>query len=110
VPLVNKSLLNDSIAGSTIEAVGARDVNRSFAAPLSSKNNLSNTDITTPRLGAALKNPRTTRMSLNKQPSLQQIKERVRGGSIGAPPKIPKPKPQLNGKTTDRLVSNLMEL
>ena len=101
VPLVNKSLLNDSIAGSTIEAVGARDVNRSFAVPLSSKNHLSNTDITTPRLGGPLsKNPRTTRMSMSKQPSLQQINERVRGGgSIGAagPPKIPKPKPQLNG-------------
>jgi len=61
---VNKSLLNDSIAGSTIEGAGVRDVNRSFAAPLSSKNNLSNTDIN--RQGAGLKNPRTTRMSLNK--------------------------------------------
>ena len=35
VPLVNKSLLNDSIAGSTIEVPpgGGRDVNRSFALP-----------------------------------------------------------------------------
>jgi hypothetical protein len=93
VPIVNKSLLNDSIAGSTIEAAGPRDVNRSFAIPPAlTKNNLSNTELPTPRLGSVFKNPRSTRMSFSKQPSLQQINERVRGGSIGAPPKLPKPK------------------
>jgi hypothetical protein len=51
VPLVNKSLLNDSIAGSTIEAGGIRDVNRSFAVPASTKNRLSNSELPTPRLG-----------------------------------------------------------
>jgi hypothetical protein len=110
VPIVNKSLHNDSFAGSTIEAAGPRDVNRSFAIPASTKNHLSNTELPTPRLGSVFKNPRSTRMSFSKQPSLQQINERVRGGSIGAPPKIPKPKALLNGKATDRLVNNLMDL
>ena len=111
VPVVNKSLHNESFAGSTIEAAGPRDVNRSFAIPASTKNHLSNTELPTPRLGSVFKNPRSTRMSFSKQPSLQQINERVRGGSIGAaPPKIPKPKALLNGKATDRLVNNLMDL
>ena len=71
VPIVNKSLLNDSMATSSIDASGVRHVNKSFAIPSSRKNPLLNTEFSTPRLGNVFQNPRNTRMSLSKQPSLQ---------------------------------------
>ena len=98
VPIVNKSLLNDSIAGSTIEAAGPREVNRSFAIPASTKNHLSNTELPTPRLGSVFKNPRSTRMSFSKQPSLQQINERVKAALLGHRPNSQSLRLSLMGK------------
>jgi len=84
VPLVNKSMINETTrsGGGTLEP--GHHINRSFA--FVPNNQLSSVDLSTPRMG----NARNTRMSFSKQPSLQQINERVRGGGSLVPPRIPK--------------------